>query len=248
MRSSVATTRVRDLADDLLRKLQSVEELAADPAAAELAYLRLVAAIDDCLEQLSELKIWGKDNQLLSSPLWNVAGHLLSRGWLLKQAHDKPRGYAGDYELLSRIYRHELSGDPFGRLIDRYFQERHAPRAVRHRMAMMANWIVEAASSRDHPPLTAHDSLRIALVGSAFGLEIRDALLRLDPISRQAVHVTLLDVDPAAIESARRELLPLLAPDRLTAISTNLFRLPQRPRIAAALAGSDFLFCPGLFD
>jgi extracellular factor (EF) 3-hydroxypalmitic acid methyl ester biosynthesis protein len=249
MSSSPAITgRVRELADELLRELQAVEPLAADPAAGDEPYRLLSSAIDRCLAQLSELNIWGKENKLLSSPLWNVAGHLLSRGWLLDRAYRKPRGYAGDYELLSRIYRNELSADPLGRLIDRYFQEQHAPRAVRHRMAMMADWIVEEATARHHSPLTTHHSLHVATLGSAFGLEVRDALLRLDPSTRQSIHVTLLDVDPAAAEAANRELSPLLPPERLTATSTNLFRLPERPRTAQPLHGADLLFCPGLFD
>jgi extracellular factor (EF) 3-hydroxypalmitic acid methyl ester biosynthesis protein len=34
----------------------------------------------------------------------------------------------------------------------------------------------------------------------------------------------------------------------LTAVATNLFRLPERPAAAAALHHADVIFCPGLFD
>jgi hypothetical protein len=60
--------------------------------------------------------------------------------------------------------------------------------------------------------------------------------------------VTLIDLDPGAIDFARANLSPLLPGSRLSAISTNLFRLPERPQEASVLAGSDLLFCPGLFD
>src|SRR3989442_509429 len=128
----------------------------------------------------------GPKNRLPSSELWNVAGHLLQRGWLQNQARTKPRGYAGDYEMLARIYENRLCDDLLGRLFDEYFQAQAAPQAVRNRMAMIADWIVEAASAN-------HGSLRVSIVGSALGLEIREALLRLDEAARARLHVSLLD-------------------------------------------------------
>src|SRR5207249_2596458 len=102
------------------------------------------------------------------------------------------------------------------------------------------DWITEAAVGV-HP-------LRIAIVGSAFGLEIRDALLRLNAAQRGHIHITLIDLDPAAIDFARSQLTPLVPANQLTAVSTNLFRLPDRPQDARLLAAADLLFCPGLFD
>lgn len=233
--------QVRLIAHDLLRKLEVIERLATSPGEDERLYGQLASAFDECLAQLGKLNLWGPANGLPSSELWNVAGHLLARGWLQNQARTKPRGYAGDHEMLARIYERRLCDEPLGRLFDRYFQEQAAPQAVRNRMTMMAEWIVQSAATTDR--LT-----RIAVVGSAFGLEIRDALLRLDETVRPHIHVTLLDLDPVAIDFARAHLAPLLAPERLTSISTNLFRLPDRPRAASVLGGADLLFCPGLFD
>jgi extracellular factor (EF) 3-hydroxypalmitic acid methyl ester biosynthesis protein len=238
-------TQVSNAAKALLSELQRIEPL---DLSSEDHYPSVVTALDRCLARLAALGIWGSENRLPSSELWNVAGHLLSRGWLQNQARTKPRGYAGDYETLARIYENRLCDDPLGRLFDRYFQEQAAPRAVRNRMGMIADWIVDAAIRPDGRNATEGVPYRVAIVGSAFGLEVRDALRRLSPSQRDNVHVTLIDVDPAAIEFARGQLSPLLAENRLTAISTNLFRLPERPQEASLLAGSDLLFCPGLFD
>jgi len=234
---------VRRAAGELLVELQGVEKQISSREHDDQIYFSLAAALDRCLSHISSLDVWGPQNRLPSSELWNVAGHLLSRGWLQNQARTKPRGYAGDYETLARIYENRLCDDPLGRLFDRYFQEQAAPRAVRHRMAMMADWIVETASTR-RDSSTVH----IAIVGSAFGLEVRDALIRLSPYERDQVRVTLLDLDPAAIDFARTQLAPMLPANRLTAVSTNLFRLPERPQDASLLANADRIFCPGLFD
>jgi extracellular factor (EF) 3-hydroxypalmitic acid methyl ester biosynthesis protein len=240
--------RVRQLAQDLLRDLEKIEQLAEASPPADGLYLRLAAVLDHCLTELKALNLWGLDNRLPSSELWNAAGQLLCRGWLQNQAHTKPRGYAGDYQMLARIYENRLCDDPLGRLFDRYFQLQAAPQAVRNRMSMMADWIVDAAGSVHDSPLTIHHSLRIAVVGSAFGLEVRDALRRLPESAREQIRITLLDLDPAAIDFARAELAPLVRPDQLMATSTNLFRLADRQEAAAALRDTDCLFCPGLFD
>lgn len=232
---------VRELARSLLDELQAVERERGQAGQLQDLFPRVAAAIDACLEGLEEHHLWGSENRLPSSELWNVAGHLLSRGWLLNQARSKPRGYAGDYEMLARIYENLLCGDPLGQLLDRYFQAQAAPQAVRNRMGMMVEWIIEAEALQEGP-------LRVAVVGSAFGMEIRDALARLDEMPRAAIWVTLLDLDPAAIDFARANLAVLLKPDQLSAISTNLFRLAERTAAAEPLRGSQWIFCPGMFD
>src|SRR5262245_14813883 len=233
--------RVRELARSLLEELQQVEREMGQSGQGQDLFPRVAANIDAWLEGLAELRLWGSENRLPSSELWNVAGHLLSRGWLLNQARSKPRGYAGDYEMLARIYENRLCGDPLGQMLDRYFQAQAAPQAVRNRMGMIVEWIVESADVQEGP-------LRVAVVGSAFGMEIRDALTRLDEMPRAAIWVTLLDLDPVAIDFARANLAVLLKPDQLSAISTNLFRLAERPAAAEPLRGSQWIFCPGIFD
>jgi hypothetical protein len=229
------------IAGDLQRELTGIELPVQATEGLEAAYRQVARAMDGCLARLSELNLWGSANRLPSSIIWNVAGHLLARGWLQNQARTKPRGYAGDHELLARIFAGEVCEDWLGRHFDRYFQEQAAPQAVRNRMAMAADWIVVAVRE-------AKFSIRIAIVGSALGLEVREALVRLDEDQRRLVHVTLLDLDPAAIDAARERLTSLLPAAQVTAMSTNLFRLPQRKAARGALAGTDLLLCPGLFD
>ena len=190
---------------------------------------------------LGAMGLVGEGNRLPSSELWNVAGHLLERSWLQNRARMKPRGYAGDHEMLARIYAGIVCDDPIGRPLDRYFQEQAAPRAVRNRMRMMAEWVTEAIRAGDGP-------VKVAIVGSALAVEARDALVQLSPAERGRAALTLLDLDPAAIEFARNQLEPLLSSQQLVASAENLFRLPDRPKMAALLAGADLLFCPGLFD
>jgi extracellular factor (EF) 3-hydroxypalmitic acid methyl ester biosynthesis protein len=231
---------IGDIAAELLAKLMAVELPVEAAGGEEAAYRQVASAIDDCLALLAELNLWGVENRLPSSEIWNAAGHLLERGWLQNRARTKPRGYAGDHELLERIFSGQLCEDRWGRLFDRYFQEQAAPQAVRNRMRMAKEWIEEEVCARQ-------SAIRIAIVGSALGLEVREALVRLNEEARKRVSVTLIDLDPIAIDLARQRLANLLPAEHVTAISTNIFRLAER-REAAALAGTDLLLCPGLFD
>jgi hypothetical protein len=79
-------------------------------------------------------------------------------------------------------------------------------------------------------------------------LELREALVAMDETARRRVQAVLMDLDPAALEFASGQLAPLLSSERMLLSNANLFRLPERPKIAAQLAGTQLLLCPGLFD
>src|SRR5690242_4501032 len=117
---------IKQAAWQLREALEALEPRINSRVGTSDCYPQVASAIDDCLTQLSGRALWGPENRLPSSELWNIAGHLLSRGWLQNQARTKPRGYAGDYEMLARIYQNRLCEDPLGRLFDRYFQSQAA--------------------------------------------------------------------------------------------------------------------------
>ncbi len=226
--------------------LEKAAEQCAQTEAAEAAYRTVRTGMDQCLAELRTTGLVGADNRLPSSELWKIAGQLLEPGWMLYRARIKPRGYAGDYELLGRMYENRLCDDPLGKLLDRYFQEDAAPVAVRNRMRMIAEWIVAEVRERAAPSATR--PIRIAIVGSAFGLDVRDAFVQLTSGERAAVAIALLDLDPAAVEFARAQILPLAAAESVTGVSGSILKLPVRPQLAEPLQGTDLLFCPGIFD
>ena len=65
---------------------------------------------------------------------------------------------------------------------------------------------------------------------------------------RRSLQVTLLDLDPEALEFSERQVAPLLRPGALRCLRENLFRLPQNPHAENLLGTPDFLICSGLFD
>jgi O-methyltransferase involved in polyketide biosynthesis len=85
-------------------------------------------------------------------------------------------------------------------------------------------------------------------IGAGPAIDVRLGLEQLDASERRRVTVSLLDMDPAALEFAATSLHSLIAPDRLRLCRENLFRLPRLARVQATLADADFISCPGLFD
>jgi len=205
------------------------------------AYEMVERSLTRCLAKLSATNLVGMDNRLPSSDIWNIAGDNLGVGWLQNRARIKPRGYAGDFEMQQRVYDRQLCDHPFGRLFDRYFQNQAAPQAVRNRMQLVANWIVERVRTTQRP-------CRVVSFGSGPGLDVRDALARLSAQERELLTITLLDLDPLGLEFAAQQIAPYVQPHQLHCADENLFRLAKNERLARKLADADLIFCTGLFD
>jgi hypothetical protein len=197
-----------------------------------------------CLAGLAATGLVGETNRAPSRELWQIAGPWLETGWLQARARGKPRGYAGDAELIERIYTGQLCDHPLGRAFDRFFQSQAAPQAVRNRIRQGAEAVragLLAAAGRE---------FRVVSVGSGPAAEIREALPALTPDQRASLRVTLLDLDPEALALAGRLLdaAGLPAAQRIC-LRENLSRLPRRKASSAdPLRGADLILCSGLFD
>jgi hypothetical protein len=232
---------VRQIANRLAGKLRPLLEDAEGLSREDEMYAVVRAAVTECLESLNALNLWGQANRHPSSEIWNVAGPILMHGWMQHRAWRKPRGYAGDYEMLRRIHDNQLCDNPFGRLLDRFFQDEAAPQAVRNRMRMVSDWIVQRVRR-------SNDSCRVVSFGSGPGLDVAAAAGQLTESERERLEVRLLDIDPAAVEFGVAGLRPLLKPSQIQGFAGNLFRVPRSEKMAGWLDGADLIFCTGMFD
>ncbi|MEI7731114.1 MAG: class I SAM-dependent methyltransferase [Verrucomicrobiota bacterium] len=62
----------------------------------------------------------------------------------------KPHGYAGDFEIIERIYQHWISPDANLARWDHYFHSLAAPQAVRNRKDYFHNWLRQKAAHNGH--------------------------------------------------------------------------------------------------
>jgi len=198
-------------------------------------------ALSRCLNLLTATGCRGEANRLPSSELWRVAGALLDVGTLQHHARFKPHGYAGDYEMLTRICRQSCCDHPLGAAFDRYFLSQAAPQAV-----LARTWQTAAALSA-HCLECGTGPYRAVSVGSGPAIDLQEAAGMLPQKRREQLQVTLLDLDPAALGVARDGLERLLSPGSLDCVRANLYRLTSSAE-ADAMGSPDFLVCSGLFD
>ena len=238
--SESAVPRVRSIAAEFVEEIARGEAETGGWRKDDQSFPLIEAAMDQMLERLSAIGLWGEANRMLVGEVWKVAGHVLQHGRLQRRAREKPRGYAGDYELFEWIGGREHCDHPLGRHFDRYFQRQPAAEAVRYRARSDGDTIRER--------VTRAGARRICIVGAGPARDARHALEAIDARQREAVSITLLDVDPAALDFAGQKLSQYLPAERISARRVNLFRLPESDAQAAALDGADVILCPGLFD
>lgn len=235
-------TIAQDAAERLLADLDRAERLTDTWQKGELAQLLVDHAVSEVLNRLASSGCWGEANQLPSSVFWKTAGPVLEVGWLQNRARTKPLGYAGDYQILARMWERTCCDHPLGRLFDRYFLRLAAPRAVRARLQHVAGTLVARCLEFDGP------SYRVVSVVSGPGVDIQTALAALPRSKRENVEVTLLDLDPEALEHASGRIRELVPEGNLIARRENLYRIASNSRLAAELDGVHLIICTGFFD
>lgn len=233
----------REVGERLLADLRQAESASHGWNDEQTGYALVSCAMDRALARLAATGCWGKDNQLPSGELWTVTGAWLEVSWLQHRARFKPRGYAGDFEMFERFWRHECVAHPLGRFFDRYFQAQAAVEAVRARTEQIGAALVERCVQTP-----ADRMFHVVSVGCGPALDVRWALAGLTAERRRQFHVTLVDIDGAALEHAGGHVSALLPPAQVRLVRENLYRLADKPAAVEALAGADFLFCAGLFD
>jgi extracellular factor (EF) 3-hydroxypalmitic acid methyl ester biosynthesis protein len=222
---------VRSAAERLVDDLKGISDQAS-----------VDAALDRCLASLATTNLWGKENQGPSFELWRIAGEVLEVGGLQHRARFKPRGYAGDFEMLADFWNHKSVDSPIGRLFDRYFLKQAAVEAVRARMEWAGAMIADRCAA------SSHDEFRVVSIGSGPAIDLFEAARALEPSQRARLRFTIVDMEEAALDAARARLESIVAPEQIVVRRENLFRLATSHKTAEFLSDVDFVLCTGLFD
>lgn len=233
---------IRAAAERLVGDLESAATASDQWTRLDLGQALIDGALDRCLAALVETKLWGRDNQIPSHELWRIAGPILECGGLQHRARFKPRGYAGDFEMLDDFWNRRENPTLPGKLFDRYFLKQAAVEAVRARMEQSAAAIARRALE------TSADELRVVSIGSGAATDLLQAATLLPEAARAKLRYALVDIDDDALAFANRRLDAALRPEQTTPHRENLFRLAKGKRGAAITAGADLVICTGLFD
>jgi extracellular factor (EF) 3-hydroxypalmitic acid methyl ester biosynthesis protein len=145
------------------------------------------------ISNLMESPEWNQDSQ---SRLISIWGDAFSPKTMQGFAYHKPHGYAGDFEIIDRLYNHYVCPEPHLRKWDEFFQWHKAAEAVRNRKKYFTALILDKLSRTDGP-------LNILNLGSGPGRDMLDFYSSAGEEGGR-VHFVCVEQDQKAIEFASR--------------------------------------------
>ena len=161
------------------------------------------------------------------------------RSWFMHRAKEKPRGYPGDYELLTGIYDRKPKARGLGGYLDLYFLRTTLARAVRARLKAAKMFLVREVARRRG---------EVAVLNVACGpcREYVDGLLH-PPNCR--VRVTCIDADRQALEFVRAHVMTVGVdlPD-MDCACYNALRMSSARNNIRKFGGCDIIYSIGLCD
>ena len=170
---------------------------------------------------------------------------LMSAPWM-RQAHDKPLGYPGDYRVMRYMYEEPWAGsDLFSRALGYAFHQTPGARAVPARKDLMGRRLLDHA--RRH---RGGRPLRILSVASGPAQEIVDFLEAVG--GEIELEVVLLEQEGRALGYARRRIREVVRRRPrsllLECVEESIRRLLVDPGVVARFPPFDAILVVGLFD
>ncbi len=171
-------------------------------------------------------------------------GRLMYQAPYAHRAFHKPRGYAGDFEMMNHVYKRELRGETlFAKCLQRYFVDEPAGRAVRNREVYIRRKIKDICDSNND-----QRKIKILSVASGPSMEIQNLIADKDfDISRLEIH--LLDQDVDALKHAQRKIKEsaLLANKTVNILLHNV-SIKNVLLEGLSVKDLDLIYSAGLFD
>jgi extracellular factor (EF) 3-hydroxypalmitic acid methyl ester biosynthesis protein len=176
------------------------------------------------------------------------AWHLILASAIHRRTNLKPRGYAGDSEMMRLIYEDAYAGrTTFEKLLHKQAVEMPAAQAVRNRRRLIPQVLREVLDR--FPDLPVH-GFRFLSVASGPAWEMQD--LFLDAADVERFHCVLLDQDTEALETAQEGIARIEAARGIRArveyVNESVRTMLRSRDLAERLGTHHFIYSMGLFD
>lgn len=172
-------------------------------------------------------------------------GHLVYGAPFASRAYYKPRGYAGDFEMMNHLYRDELVGKTlFDQCMHKYFIDEPAGAAVKNRGQYLFEKITQLF---DETP--AKQPLKVLSVASGPAMEQQIFLQNGKQFYGRPAEFTCLDQDEESLKHAQRHLHSVERFVR-SGFKFKFNNMAIRNVIAAGCPEQDYdlIYSAGLFD
>lgn len=223
-------------------EMRSIERsLVKEELHRELAQQRVSAACDTLFHRLQhEAERTPGLEQTIGTYAFQETSAFFMLSQMAKRSYLKPHGYAGDFYTIDLVYQDNSSGQGLlGPLIDRWFLDIHAARAVKNRRGLLVTSIRAVAEER-----AAATPVRVTSLASGPAREVLDVLAQ--PV-QPTVHFTCIDIDPEAISYATALAEAQGASSHVTFARDNVLRLAHG-RGKTVLVPQHLIYSIGLFD
>jgi SAM-dependent methyltransferase len=174
----------------------------------------------------------------------NHLGPLVYGAPFADRAYNKPRGYAGDFEMMNHLYRNEVVGKSlFDQVMHKYFIDEPAAQAVKNRGYYLLEQIKKTVreSKKDH--------IKILAVASGPAMEQQLFLKDCAEFKGRSIEFVCVDQDEESLKHAQRELLSI---DRFvkSGYGFRFANLAVRNILNKGLPEKEFdlIYTAGLFD
>ena len=180
----------------------------------------------------------------LRRQMWNI----LLQAPLVARSNLRPRGYAGDSEMMRMIYKNDYEGEStFGKVLHKCSVEQAAADSVRERRQTISKKVQSMEGELNLPP---EEKLRVLSVACGPAMEIGDILKTKKDCSR--LHFSLLDQDEEALSEAS-SLMNIIERSLDTKVSHDLIQESVRvmllnPDFLSRWGDFHFIYSMGLFD
>ena len=167
---------------------------------------------------------------------------------LIARTNLKPRGYAGDSEMMRMIYLNSYLGmSTFSKLMHKHAVEHPAAQSVRNRIGLIAKTLQKYCNSFGFLP---REKIKVLSIGCGPALELQQVLTSSQDCEKY--HFTLLDQDPLALSEAT-DLVNEIEKKYNRKVSTDYLECSVRTMIFASklrkkIGQFHFIYSMGLFD
>ncbi len=170
-----------------------------------------------------------------------TVGRHMFQSYYANRAYQKPRGYAGDFEMMRTVYHHEIRGTTlFGRCIERYFTDVPEAQAVRNRGHYLMQKIVST--------LQKNPKAKILSVASGPAMEIQYLMTKHPELMANA-EIHLVDQDIDALKLSQRAIESLARSQNIsTPIHFHNWAIKNIIESGVPIDHCDLIYTAGLFD
>jgi hypothetical protein len=162
------------------------------------------------------------------------------KSWFMRRALHKPRGYPGDYELLTAIYNGAVKSPGIGGYLDKYFLGTTLAGAVIARMLSLRQFLVEELNRRG--------SADVSVLNVACGA-CREYVADFHPTNHRQIRVTCVDNDEEALLFVAANVGPAIRRHaELNLVRYNALRMTSARQNVRRFGRPDIIYSVGLCD